>query len=119
MRIIIKSTKLDLTPPLRVYIDRKLGVLGRYIKRFERGGEAELRLEVARTTRHHHRGEVFMAEGNLVISGKVLRARHDDEDVRAAIDKLQIQFKTEIEKYRTKELDGPKRLGRKNSRRAS
>ncbi|MEK7076946.1 MAG: ribosome-associated translation inhibitor RaiA, partial [Patescibacteria group bacterium] len=92
----------DLTPSLNQYIENKLGGLSRFIKKFEEKGVAELWLEVARTTEHHYKGEVFMAEADLRLPGKVLRAVGTHTDIRTALDKVRDTLRLEIEKYKTR-----------------
>jgi ribosomal subunit interface protein len=101
MKITTKTTELDLTPSLKTYIDKKLGALAKFIKRFDETGQAELWIEVARTTRHHRHGDVFMAEADLRLPKKILRAEEESDDVRTAIDLLQRKLHLEIEKYKT------------------
>lgn len=102
MKTNIKATNLDLTPSLTVYIEEKLGGLSRYIKRFDEGGVAEIWLEVGRTTRHHHKGNVFRAEGDIRLPRKILRAEANGADIRTAIDALRDKLHLEIEKYKTR-----------------
>lgn len=102
MNIIIKAVRLDLTPSIKTYINEKLGTLSKYIEKFNLEGQPELWLEVTRTTRHHQKGLVFNAKADLRLPGKVLRAVHDDADVRLAIDRVRDALKVEIEKYKTK-----------------
>jgi putative sigma-54 modulation protein len=109
MRITIKATALDLTPALKAYTERKLGTAGKLLRFFEKDAEAELRVEIARITRHHRHGPVFMAEANLRLPGKMLRASENDVDVRAAIDKVENKLKLEIEKYKAKKFELPRR----------
>lgn len=102
MRITVKATKLELTPALQAYIDAKLGALAKFIKKFDEDGAAEMRCEVARTTKHHRHGEVFMAEANLRLPKRLIRAAAYDEDARKAIDAVKRTLRLEIEKYKTK-----------------
>ncbi|HTY40047.1 MAG TPA: ribosome-associated translation inhibitor RaiA [Candidatus Paceibacterota bacterium] len=102
MQISIKGTGLDLTPSLETYIQEKLGTLEKFLKKFDELGAVEMRVEVARTTRHHRHGDVFMAEANLALPGKLLRAVADDADVRTAVDNVKSMLKLEIEKYKTR-----------------
>lgn len=102
MKINIKSTNLDLTPSLHAYIENKLGSLAKFLTRFDTEGVAEMWVEVARTTRHHHKGDVFMAEADLRLPKKILRAVEESADVRIAIDALRKTLQLEIEKYKTR-----------------
>ena len=78
MKINIKSTHLDLTPALKEYIEEKIGSLAKFLKRWDPEGVVEAYVEVARTTKHHHKGNVFRAETDLRVPGKVLRAEDED-----------------------------------------
>jgi putative sigma-54 modulation protein len=101
MKIIIKATNLELTGPLQVYIEDKIGGLDKFLQSFE-GDNLQVRVEVGRLTRHHQHGEVYHVDANLDLPGKVLRAEEDGEDVRAAIDAVKGKLRREIEKYKTK-----------------
>ncbi|MGC9599253.1 MAG: ribosome-associated translation inhibitor RaiA [Minisyncoccia bacterium] len=102
MKINIK-TNLDLTAPLRTYVDEKLVPLAKFIKKFDETGEAEIWLEISRTTRHHQKGdEVFLVVADLRLPRKILRAEEYADDVRKAIDRTKDTLRLEIEKYKTK-----------------
>ena len=101
MKINIKSTNLDLTPSLVTYIDTKMGDLGKIVKKFDAEGSVTLNIEVARTTKHHLKGDVFMAEANLNLPRQLLRATENDSDIRRAIDILKHTLHLEIGKYKT------------------
>lgn len=116
MKITTKTTGLDLTPSLKIYIDKKLGGLAKFVKRFDETGQAELWVEVARTTRHHRHGDVFSVEADLRLPKKILRVEEEGEDVRTAIDSLQRKLHLEIEKYKTKSSSKPTRKSRAASR---
>ena len=100
MQIDIEATNLELTPPLREYIEEKIGKLAKFLKRFE-GDSIHVSVEVARTTRHHRHGNVYHAEANLHFPGGMLRAEHDSEDIRVSIDKVRKKMQREIRKYKT------------------
>ena len=100
MKINVKSTNLDLTPSLGVYIEEKLGALKKLVKKFDLGNDLVLHIEVARTTKHHHKGEVFMAEGNLNLPGGNLRAVEKSGDIRVAIDLMKHKLQMEIVKFK-------------------
>lgn len=102
MKINIKAINLDITPSLTTYINEKLGALSKFLKKFDEKGVAELWLEVARTTKHHRKGEVFEAAADLRLPKKILRAEEESGDVRTAIDSVKDKLHLEIEKYRTR-----------------
>ncbi|HEY5220791.1 MAG TPA: ribosome-associated translation inhibitor RaiA [Candidatus Paceibacterota bacterium] len=102
MNITIKKS-LDVTPALETYIEEKLAPLAKFVEPYEKEGELVLRLEVARTTQHHQKGdEVFMAVADLELPGKVLRGEASSSDIRKAIDEVRNMLHMEIQKYKTK-----------------
>ncbi len=104
MKIIFKATHIDLTPSIKTYVDEKIGSLGRYLQRIEAGGEVTATVEIGRTTHHHHKGDVFRAEVNMPLPGKMLRAEHVARDMRAAIDRVRNTLRLKITKYRAVHL---------------
>ena len=99
MQINITGNELDLTEPLKKYIDTRIGSLSKYLKRFDEG-LVRAEVEVARTTQHHRHGDVYYAEVNLILPGKLLRATYEGEDVRECIDKVRNILEREIDKYK-------------------
>lgn len=108
MQINIKATGLDLTPAVRVYIENKIGSLDKFLKRFEAQGEVKAEIEIARTTRHHRKGNIFYAETNLYLPKRTIRAEHSDWDVRVAINMVKDKLKLEIQKYKDRKIQNPK-----------
>lgn len=104
MKVEITAKNLALTPSLTAYIEQKLGGLEKFLKRvdLEESGELELKAVIARTTAHHHKGEVFQASADLLLPRRNLRAKESHEDVHAAIDRVRNALKIEIQKYKEK-----------------
>lgn len=100
MRITIKATDLDVTPALKEFIDEKIGLLEKFVKRWDAEGSVEVWVEVGRTTRHHQKGNVFRAEADLRLPKKILRAEDEDFDIRVAVDRVRDKLEREIEKYK-------------------
>jgi len=98
MQITIKGTDLDLTPAIKEYVDTKIGALDKFLQGWGEHADIEARVEVARTTNHHNKGNVYRAEVNLRLPGKLLRAEHEDWDIRVAIDQVANKLKREIVK---------------------
>ena len=81
MKINIKAVNLDLTPAITVYIEEKINrlekfVSGEGIKEWDEHNQAamEADVEIARTTNHHRHGDVYRAEINLKVPGRIIRA---------------------------------------------
>ena len=116
MKINIKTAKLDLTPALEEYIEIKIGSLSSPLKKWKSEGVVEAWVEVARTTKHHKKGDVFAAECSVRLPGGILRARHEDWNVRRAIDEVRKELRLEINKF--KEKSSPRgRQAKENLRR--
>ena len=101
MKVIIKATNLDLTEPLKNYIEGKMESLNKFFPGLSPDA-VKARIEVARSTRHHRQGNVYHVDVNLKLPGHLLRAEKDDADVRAAVDAVKDKLKREIEKYKDK-----------------
>jgi len=104
MHLDIASKHLDLTPPLRSYIEEKIGGIAKFIEPFDLEGGADCKVTVERATAHHHKGEVFRAVADLRFPGAVLRAEEFHEDARAAIDEVRRKLLAEIETHKGKML---------------
>ena len=102
MKIDIKSTNLDLTPAIKEYIEMRIGSLSKFVEKMDLEGACEARVQIARTTMHHKHGDVFRAECNLKLPGKLLRAEREGEDVRLCIDAVKNELHVEIQKYKEK-----------------
>ncbi len=99
MQIDIEATGIELTPPLREYIEEKIGKLDKLLKKFDEGS-VSVRVEIGRTTKHHRQGDVYRAEANLRFPGGFLRAEHQGEDVRVAVNEVREKLQREIEKLK-------------------
>src|SRR3989344_4696319 len=104
MIINIKATQVEVTPTLNVYVEKKLSPLAKFVKQFDETGEAEIWLEITRST-HHKKGDVFEASADLRLPKKILRAETASPDARAAIDVIKSKLNVEIQKYKTQFLE--------------
>jgi putative sigma-54 modulation protein len=102
MKINIFAKNLDITKPIETFIDDKIGGLD---KLFKKNDDISAKVEIARTTKHHRSGEVFRAEANLLINGKLLRAEAEDFDIRNAITAVKDTLQIEIKKFKEKRKD--------------
>ncbi len=110
MRITLKGTNLELNRELRNYVDEKIGGLDKFLENVD--GTIEVRVELARTTRHHQQGDIYRAEANLNFSGKILRAVEEKEDLFSAIDRVEDELKREIIKFKGRRNTETKRGAR-------
>jgi putative sigma-54 modulation protein len=121
MKVIIKTTNLDLTPSLKDYAEKKIGELEKFLQRiaekgqdFEKGKPSyEAWVELERTTRHHHKGKVFRAECQIRLPGRSLRSESIKEDIYLAIDEVKDELQREVGQYKQKQASRYKRIARR------
>ncbi len=107
MTLNIKTKNLELTPSIKTYIENKILPLSRFVERWEKRGSVEVNFELARTTQHHHKGDVYYAEVNLSLGGKLLRTEYSGEDIHEVVDRAKDKIKEELITYK-KKLDDSK-----------
>ena len=95
---------MELLPGIKVYVEQKLGSLGKFLKRFS-DKSIELQVEVGKPSQHHRKGEIFYAEANLILPGKELRATDNDYDLRTAIDRVREELARQIVKYKEMKIE--------------
>jgi ribosomal subunit interface protein len=105
MKIEISSKNIDLLPSLTAYINEKMGMLGRHVKKFELEGELHLKIRVGRITAHHQKGDVFVASADLTLPGINLHAEKSNGDMHTAVDMVRDALVYEIEKHKEKRED--------------
>jgi putative sigma-54 modulation protein len=97
MKIQIKSTNITLTRNLRNYIEEKIGGCEKFINtKFS----PEAYVEIEKTTEHHRKGDVFRAEINLVLPGKLLRCEAKREDIYLAINEAKDKLQRKLKQYK-------------------
>ena len=101
MKIILKGRDFEITGSVEDYLRKKIKSLEKLFKNYD---EALMKaeVEVGRTTRHHQTGDIFRAEINLSVGGKLFRAESERDDIFAAIDEVRDDLEREIKKFKTK-----------------
>ncbi len=89
----IKATNIELTDSIRDYVEKKLAIVEKYVKRetMER-----IYVDVGRSTNHHKQGDVYRAEFDMIISGEKFYAAAEAEDMYAAIDEAHEEIVRQI-----------------------
>ena len=93
MEIKIKTTNFSLTPSIGSYLQEKLNALDKFLPNDE---SIFADVELAKTTRHHHKGDIFKAEVNLKMPGRLIRAVAEEWDLRVAIDTVKDELQRKI-----------------------
>ena len=101
MKIDISTKNISLDEPLRVFIEDKIGGLDHLIG----NGTGQARVEIGKPSEHHRSGDIFSAEVNLTIGGKLLRATCTHEDLRNAIVDVKDELQVQIKKFKEKRTD--------------
>ncbi|MFA6407234.1 MAG: ribosome-associated translation inhibitor RaiA [Candidatus Paceibacterota bacterium] len=102
MKIDIVGNKIELTPALSAFIEKKIGSCSNLVKRFDTDGALTIFFTIGNTTKHHKHGEVFIAEAAVRLPGKSIRVECTNTDVYAAIDEVKDGLKIEFGKYKEK-----------------
>lgn len=117
MRIIIKTKNLDLTPSLENFTEKKFLTLKKFIKILKKEEEkhtlAEALVELDKETKHHRKGDIFIAKCRIQLPGRKLMAKAKSDDLFKAIVLAKDEMKMEIEKYKFKKIDKNRRKQRK------
>ncbi len=104
MQINIKATNLELTSPIKEYIEMKIGHLSKFVEKIEnKGTEVLARVEIGRTSKHHVKGNVYRVEVNVDAPHNILRIEEEGSDVRALLDFAQDKLKQLLVKYKEKQ----------------
>ena len=101
MKIIFKKRDFAITPSIESYVDKKMETLEKFFKSF---GEEKrvIEIELGRVTARHKTGDVFRAEINLDLGGKMFRAESEQTDIFSAIDEMRDDLEQEIKKFKEK-----------------
>src|SRR3972149_11821890 len=83
MNINLKTKGFDLTGAIEIYLREKLDSLDKILPQDE---SISADVELMRTTNHHNKGNIYRAEVNLAVSGRLIRAAAEEWDLRVAID---------------------------------
>jgi len=97
MNINIKATKLELTPAIRDYFQKKMDSLEKYL------GDVKVincDVEIEKTLGGQHKGYIFRAEVNLDLPRRLLRVSKTEKDLYKAIDKVKDHLEAMIKKYK-------------------
>ncbi len=108
MKINIKTTSISSSPAIIEYVEKRLAKVAKLI-----GNDPSVicDVELAKTTGHQHKGEIFRAEIHIVGAGKNLYASSEKEDLYAAIDDVKDEIKAELKAKKDKEVSMVRRGG--------
>lgn len=97
MRIQTKATNTTLTPSIEMYVAKKAENIAKLIG--GRDTSASLMVEVARTSEHHKKGDIFRAEFNLHTKMGDFHAVSERRDIYTALDEVKDEL---MDAFKTK-----------------
>jgi putative sigma-54 modulation protein len=92
----IKGTNMELTESIKDAVEAELAALDPRLKRWGTAVTADV--EVGKTSKHHQKGDIFRAEVNLQIPGKLLRAENVNKDLYVALKNVVSTLERELKK---------------------
>lgn len=101
MKINLKTKNFSLTPSIKFYLEEKLNSLDKFLPSDE---SISADIELSKTTKHHQKGDIFRAEINLNVPGRLIRADAEQWDLRAAIDEMKDGLQREIKNSKEKNI---------------
>ncbi|MEN9649458.1 MAG: hypothetical protein RL094_425 [Candidatus Parcubacteria bacterium] len=83
MNIIIKGNHLEVTEAIQAYVAKRFEGVNKFLAE-----NAQVEVELSRTTNHHKSGDIFRAEVNIDNNGDQTYASANLSDMYAAIDEV-------------------------------
>jgi len=108
MKTNIKGTNLSLSDAITSYVDKKLKKIDKFVSD---DSAIQCDVELARTTDHHNKGEIFQVDIHVVGSGKNYFARAEKEDLYTAIDDARDDIVRELKAGKAKRISVVRRSG--------
>lgn len=93
MNINIKTTAITLTPAISDYVGKRLQKIDSILVN---DPSVQCDIELAKTTSHHQKGEIFRAEIHVVGAGKNVYASSEKSDLYSAIDSVRDEVLHEL-----------------------
>ncbi|MEK7087325.1 MAG: ribosome-associated translation inhibitor RaiA [Patescibacteria group bacterium] len=109
MKINLKTKNFSLTASIKNYLEQKLNSLDKFLPADE---SIFADVDLSKTTKHHQKGDVFRAEVNLRVPGRLIRASSIEWDLRIAIDRVRDELIKEIKTNKEKNISLKKYGGR-------
>ena len=116
MKINLKTKNFSPTQAIKTYLEQKINSLDKFLPN---GESISADIELAKTTKHHQKGDVFRAEVNLNVPGlpagrpgRLIRAAAEKWNLMVAIDTVRNELQREIRDNKEKNLSLYKRGAR-------
>jgi ribosomal subunit interface protein len=97
MNINIKGTGMELTDAIKSYAIEKMETLGKFFDNIQ-----HIDIDVGMRSTHHNKGDIYFAEVNMSIPGRVVRVVKEEADLYKAIEKVKDHLKVELDEEKEK-----------------
>lgn len=104
----IKTTAITLTPAISDYTTKRLEKIEALLTH---DPSVQCDVELAKTSGHHNKGEIFRAEIHIVGAGKNIYASAEKDDLYTAIDIVQGEVLRELKTGKGKRISLMRRSG--------
>lgn len=98
----IKATKIELTPEITDYLQKKMDMLEKYLGEIE---AVNCHVELGMAVGGQKSGKIYRAEVNLSLPGGMLRVERAEKDLFKAIDKVKDHLARSIKRYKEKRIE--------------
>lgn len=106
MNINLQGKNIELTDAIKEYALKKVTNLEKILSKIEAEGEnAQVFLEVGKSTNHHKAGEFFHADCSVTIKGEHFYASSDKENLYESIDEVKENLFRKIERKKNRSRD--------------
>lgn len=104
----IKSSNVTLTPAIHDYVNKRLKKIAKILQSDE---SVMCDVELAKTTEHHNKGNIFRAEIHLVGKGMNHYSSSEMDDLYAAIDMVRDEIYVKLTEGKEKRISFVRRSG--------
>jgi len=103
MQHIISTKDLKLSKNENEYLEKKLNSLDRIVQTF--GDSVRMNVNLERETRHHEKGEIYLAEIILYLPQKKLVVKCEADTISNAIDEAKHTLHLQIKEFKERQVD--------------
>jgi len=96
MKLNINAAEMELTPAIQSYVEKKFGQLKKFLVKQEYMNTVLAKVELGKTTKHHHSGILFKAEAHLTVGKNSFNATSVQDNLYSAIDLVKDELEREI-----------------------
>ena len=104
-----KGTNLAITNDISDYLLKKVDAISKIADSLDPSSMMDVELE--RTTTHHEKGEIYRAEFNLTVNGKMYRSEEYSTDIMSAIDLSKDAILRELRSHKDRDISIVRRSG--------